>query len=168
MAKASALLLAVLLAPLAVAGCTAPSFIGFPPQTRGNVVSQDALSQLVPGTSKKADVEALLGSPTAHATFDDNTWLYIGEVTKPQIGGTNAVLQQRVVEVHFDQSGVLKDVERKTQKNAVPVEMVSRTTPSPGIQTSFFEQLLGNVGKYNPVTNTQPTAPEGGVPTNGF
>ncbi len=168
MAKASALLLACLLAPLAVAGCTAPSFIGFPPQTRGNDVSQAELSQLVPGTSKKADVEALLGSPTAHATFDDNTWLYIGEVTKPEIAGTNAVLHQRVVALHFNRNGVLETIERKTGKNAVAVAMAPGATPSPGVPTTFFQQLIGNIGKYNPVQNNEPVAPEGGVPSNSF
>jgi outer membrane protein assembly factor BamE (lipoprotein component of BamABCDE complex) len=161
-------LVVALLAPLVVAGCTAPAFIGFPPQVRGNLVSERELAQLIPGTSKRADVSALLGSPTAHATFDDNTWLYIGEDTKPQIAGTNAVLSQEVVEVHFDQQGVLRSIERKTQKNAVPVSMASRVTPTPGVKTSFLQQLLGNIGKFNPVANQQENAPNGGVPSNGF
>ncbi len=37
----------------------------FPPQVRGNKVDDDMLEQLVPGTSARADVIALLGSPTA-------------------------------------------------------------------------------------------------------
>ena len=70
-------LLAGLLAAAVLSGCSVPSFMGFPPQVRGNEVDKSELAQLVPGTSTRADVSALLGSPTAHATFDDNTWLYI-------------------------------------------------------------------------------------------
>ena len=28
---------------------------------------------------------SLLGTPTIHASFDDNTWLYIGQITRPGI-----------------------------------------------------------------------------------
>ncbi len=90
----------LLLVPLAC--CAAPSFLSFPPQVRGNRVDSDQLKQLVPGTSTRADAMAALGSPTAKATFDDNTWIYIGEVTKPVIGGTLNVMDQEVVLLTFD------------------------------------------------------------------
>jgi outer membrane protein assembly factor BamE (lipoprotein component of BamABCDE complex) len=142
--------LAALLVATALAGCSPPGFISFPPQVRGNQVDDRVLAQLVPGTSTRADVTAALGSPTMHATFDDNTWLYISEVTKPLIGGTNAVLDQKVVVLTFDQQGILRGVAGKTQKDSVPVSVASATTPSPGREMSFWQQLLGNVGKFTP------------------
>ena len=69
-ARAAALGLVLLLA-----GC---GWLAPPPVVRGNHPEADQLKELVPGTSTKQDVTALIGSPTAHATFDDNTWLYIG------------------------------------------------------------------------------------------
>jgi hypothetical protein len=42
----------------------------------------------------------------------------------------------------------LKAVARKTQEDALPVEVVDRTTPSPGTEASWWQQLLGNVGKF--------------------
>src|SRR5215470_15566276 len=78
----------VLLAGL-LGGCT---WLGPQPQLRGNRVDADQLKELVPGTSTRADVTALIGSPTAKATFDDNTWLYVSEVTRPRIGRTLGVL----------------------------------------------------------------------------
>ncbi len=161
----AACLFAGLLAAATLTGCSAPAFIGFPPQVRGNKVDAKELAQLVPGTSTRADVTTLIGSPTAHATFDDNTWLYIGEVTKPLIGGTNEVLDQQVVELTFDQQGVLRDISTKSQKDRVPVAVVSRTTPSPGKEVSFWAQLLGNVGKFSPMS-TQPDQGRQGGATN--
>ena len=135
---------------LALAGCVPPSFMSFPPQVRGNHIDQAELKELVPGTTTSKDVTALLGSPTAHATFDDSTWLYISEVTKPVIAGTQSVRSQEVVALTFDDNGVLKDVSRKTGDDAMPVSVVSRTTPSPGDEASFLQQLFGNVGKFSP------------------
>jgi len=132
-------------------GCGyAPAFMSFPPQVRGNKVDSDALAQLVPGTSTRADVTAAIGSPSARASFDDNTWIYIGEVTKPVIGGTTSVSDQQVYVLNFDQGGVLKAIDHKTQKDSEDVDVVARTTPSPGNSATFLQQLLGNVGKFSP------------------
>jgi outer membrane protein assembly factor BamE (lipoprotein component of BamABCDE complex) len=158
-------LFAGLLASSALTACTPPAFIGFPPQVRGNKVDDRVLAQLVPGTSTRTDVTALIGSPTLHATFDDNTWLYIGEVTRPQIAGTNSVLDQKVVILTFDQQGVLRDISGKSQQDGVPVTVVSRTTPSPGRELSFLQQLLGNVGRFSPVA-AQPDSGRPGGATN--
>ncbi len=120
-----------------------------PPQTRGNRVDQEQLKELVPGTSTKADVTALIGSPTQKATFDENTWLYITEITRQRVGQTLGVLDQGVVVLSFDDRGVLSGVKTVGQDDAVAVSVASRTTPSPGTEASFMQQLLGNIGKFN-------------------
>jgi outer membrane protein assembly factor BamE (lipoprotein component of BamABCDE complex) len=137
---------------------TACSWLLPPPQTRGNRVEQEQLKELVPGTSSKADVTALIGSPTQRAMFDENTWLYISEVTRPRLGQTLGVLDQTVVVLTFDDRGV-------TNNEAVSVDVASRTTPSPGTEASFMQQLLGNVGKFSPVGGTGgASVPGGGAP----
>lgn len=153
-----------LFAGLLVGGCT---YIGFEPQLRGNRIDADQLKELVPGTSTRADVTALVGSPTARATFDDNTWLYVSEVTQPRVARTQAVLKQNVVVLSFNDQGVLQDVKRLGQEDSIPVAMVSRTTPSPGTEASFLQQLFGNIGRFNAISQ-QPTAPSGGAPTPAY
>jgi outer membrane protein assembly factor BamE (lipoprotein component of BamABCDE complex) len=143
-------LLPMLLLAGCLGACEMPGFLSFPPQQRGNKIDPDAIGQLVPGTSTRTDVTALIGSPTAHATFDDNQWIYISEVTTPIIGGTNDVDRQQVYVLSFDQSGVLQQIQRKTMKDSLPVTVVARTTPSPGSTATFMQQLLGNVGKFSP------------------
>jgi len=134
-----------------------------PPQTRGNRVEAEQLKELVPGTSTKADVTALIGSPTQRATFDENTWLYITELTRPRVGRTLGVLDQSVVVLTFDDRGVLSGVKNVKQDDAVPVAVASRTTPSPGTEASFMQQLLGNIGKFN-AAGSGGFAPGGGSP----
>ena len=139
-------------------GCNAVDLWSFPPQARGNQIDADQLSQLVPGTSTRQDVTALLGSPTIKAPFDDNTWIYVSQVTRPMIGGTQYVKTQRVYTMIFDGKGVLTTFDKKDKADALPVQVVARTTPSPGSSASFFQQLLGNIGRFNPT---------GGLPQTG-
>ena len=141
---------------------TACSFFHAPSQVRGNKVDLDALHELVPGTSTRADATALLGSPTLHASFDDNTWVYIGQVTRPEIASTQAVLTQEVVLLTFDQNGVLRDIRMRDKKNSLPVSVVARATPSPGSNASFLQQLLGNVGRFNMPSESSGIAGGGG------
>lgn len=147
-------------------GCALPSFLSYPPQVRGNRVDAEQLKELVPGTSTRNDVVALIGSPTAKATFDDNTWLYIGEMTRPVIAGTQDVLDQQVVALTFDAKGVLRGIATKTADDAVPVAMAGGATPSPGSEATFMQQLFGNVGRFNPIGSSGAGGSRSGTPSN--
>ena len=136
-----------LLAALALGGC---SVLVPPRQIRGNVVSASELARLHPGRTTEAEARTLLGSPTVKGTFDQNDWYYISEVTRQSIGGTQSVLDQGTVVLHFAANGVLTRVHRITRKEALAAPIVARTTPSPGGGAGFFQQLFGNVGRFGP------------------
>ena len=131
---------------LAVSGC---SVVEAPKTLRGNRIDADQLKELVPGTSRKADATALLGSPSVRATFDDNTWIYISETTRTRVGRTPGITAQDVTVLSFDEAGVLRGVKTLNQDDGRPVDVVGRATPSPGSEATFLQQLLGNVGKFN-------------------
>jgi outer membrane protein assembly factor BamE (lipoprotein component of BamABCDE complex) len=156
--------LGLIAALLILAGC---SFFEAPAQSRGNKIDPDALKELTPGTSTRADATALLGSPTAKATFDDNTWIYINETTRPRIGRTQGVLSQHVVVLTFNGQGVLQNVKRLNEDDSLPVTVVSRATPSPGSESSILQQLLGNIGRFGAGAGSlgQSEAPSGGAPS---
>lgn len=143
------LLMAMLGAPL-LSGCVEEGIFAHPSQTRGNKVDPELLSQLVVGTSSRADATALIGSPTARGSFDDNTWIYIGETTKPRIGGTLEVEDQHIVVLSFDGGGILRKIEQRGMEDSSKVAVVERKTPSPGNNASILQQLLGNVGRFSP------------------
>ena len=154
----------LLAAGLVLASC---SVIAPPEQARGNRVDPDVLAELVPGTSSRADVTALLGSPTARGTFDDNVWLYIGAVTRTRVGRTQAMVSMDVVKLSFDQAGVLRGIDRHDLDDSLPVAMVERTTPSPGSDASVMQQLFGNIGRFGPGSRSG-SAPGSGVTGGGI
>lgn len=141
---------------------SACSVIGAREQVRGNMVDLDSLKELVPGTSTRADVTTLIGSPSAKASFDESRWIYIGEVTQPRIASTQAVVKQKVVVLTFDEKGVLRDVKQLGQKDSLPVDVIARTTPTPGGHASIFQQIFGNVGKFGPGLGSN-AGPTGGL-----
>jgi outer membrane protein assembly factor BamE (lipoprotein component of BamABCDE complex) len=156
-----------------LAGCgpegfwSTPGFWTYEPQVRGNMVAADQLKQLVPGTSTEADATALLGSPTTKASFDPNTWIYVGQVTRPQIAAFQKVEKQDTVVLSFNSAGVLEKIEQKSGKDSLPAPMIAGATPSPGNNPSILQQVLGNVGRYSATPTGQGQGPSSGAPGTG-
>lgn len=117
---------------------------------RGALIEADAVQQLVPGVSSRADATSLLGSPTARATFDDNTWIYISQITSTRIGQVPGVTMQKVLVLQFDPNGTLRTIRKLDKDDGKQVAMAPGATPSPGSEASFMQQLLGNVGRFTP------------------
>jgi outer membrane protein assembly factor BamE (lipoprotein component of BamABCDE complex) len=151
-------------------GCSSTSSLNVfraPEKLHGNRVDQYRLAELVPGTSTQTDVTALIGSPTAKASFDPNTWLYLSEVTRTRIAQTPGVTNQAVVALSFDNGGVLRDIKKLDTADALPTTIVAGATPAPGTSASFLQQLFGNVGRFNPVGQSASGASSGGPVTLG-
>ncbi len=121
------------------------------PTDRGVIIEAADYDRLVPNVTTRSEVSALIGSPTAHATFDDNTWIYIGEITAPVPMARPKIEHQKVVVLTFDQGGVLRNRRVLDKSDAHDVAMASGSTPSPGSETSFLQMMIGNVGRYSPL-----------------
>jgi outer membrane protein assembly factor BamE (lipoprotein component of BamABCDE complex) len=140
--------LAPLVLLLALGGCGWLSErIGPDPIPRGNRVDAERLSQITPGVQTRSDVEALLGSPSARGTFDEDNWYYISAQTRTAPGRYLTVEDRRVVAISFNRQGVVSGIRELTETDGRDVRMVSRETPVPGNERSLMQALFGNVGR---------------------
>lgn len=115
---------------------------------RGNMVENFRLNEVVPGVSTRQNVLKSLGSPTTTAPFDDNIWYYIGQKMETKGVFDPEVTEERIVVAQFDETGILQRLEEiDNTRNDVPIS--SRETPTGGNEVTAFEQILGNVGKFN-------------------
>ncbi len=131
--------------------------------TRGNLVDDDRLAGIRAGTSRQSDVAVILGSPTAVATFDPNTWYYIGQRTEQTAFLDPEVTERRVLIVRFDDAGVVRELEELGADDGQEVQLSARETPTAGRDLSFLEQMLGNIGRFS--GGDRPAAPGGlGLP----
>jgi outer membrane protein assembly factor BamE (lipoprotein component of BamABCDE complex) len=117
---------------------------------RGQTADPRDVYELVPGVSTKADVTVELGSPTNVPSFDDTTWLYLGQQTRNRIARTPGVLTQSVTVVTFDKTGTLVSIDTKPVPNGMQIAMAGGATKSPGSEASFLGQLIGNIGRFSP------------------
>ena len=133
-----------------------------PVVARGHMVAPEQLTQITPGVTARADVQALLGSPSQTSTFDDNTWYYISSNTRQRPGRALAVRNQRVVIVAFNPAGIVTEVRELGEQDGRSISFASRETPVPGTERSLMQGLFGNIGRFNPaggIAGSQQQAP---------
>ncbi len=116
--------------------------------TRGNMVEDYRLAEVVPGVSTKSNVLQSLGSPTTQAPFDDSVWYYISQKTEKRGVFDPEVIEEKIVVVAFDEEGIV-EVAQEIDADRLEVPRVRRKTETGGNEVTVMEQLLGNVGRFN-------------------
>ncbi len=134
---------------------------------QGFQVQETAPKDLKVGTDTKSTVLEKLGSPSAVATFDPNTWYYVTQTTERYTYHMARVTSRDVTVVSFD-----KDSEKLTKldtlglKDGRKLAYNDRITPTRGRSLTVLEQLLGSVGHtVLPETDNEgPNGPSGRRP----
>jgi outer membrane protein assembly factor BamE (lipoprotein component of BamABCDE complex) len=155
-------ILAVLaLAGVALSAC-APTIA-----RQGFQVQDSAPKDLKVGMDTKSTVLEKLGSPSAIATFDPNTWYYVTQTTERYTYHMARVTSRDVTVVTFDKgSEKLTKLDTVGLKDGRKIAYNDRVTPTRGRSLTVLEQLLGNVGRtVLPETDNEgPNGPGGRRP----
>ncbi len=122
---------------------------------RGYILNERAVAGIAPGRDTRNTVLVAMGTPTAVGTFHSNSWYYIGGQTETVAYKVPEVVDQQVVAILFTDAGVVEDVQRYSLADAMKVNPVGRETPTRGREIGIMEQLLGNIGRFNPGATRQ-------------
>jgi outer membrane protein assembly factor BamE (lipoprotein component of BamABCDE complex) len=134
---------------------------------RGHAVTEEQIAQITQGVSTRADVQAVLGSPSQTSTFTDNSWYYISAVTQLRPARTMALRSQRIVVVDFSPAGTVAEIRQidQTQGDMPRVNFVDRETPSPGNERTLLQALFGNIGRVGPIPGGSAGPGGAGIPS---
>lgn len=114
------------------------------------------------GEDTKSTVLERLGSPSAKATFDENTWFYMTQGVQRVAFYRPRVTKRDVVAVSFDEAEKVKTVNSYTLADGKVIALNGRETPTRGRELTIIEQLLGNVGRMaNTLGNDEDRQPGG-------
>jgi outer membrane protein assembly factor BamE (lipoprotein component of BamABCDE complex) len=99
------------------------------------------------GLDTKESILAKYGEPSMIGTFDPNAWYYLASFDQSRAFFRPRVTDRAVVAIRFDDTGLVKTVDKVAVDEGIAVKMASRETPTRGKELSIWEQLLGNVGQ---------------------
>lgn len=131
----------------------------------GYVFNEETLSEITPGISDKEAVLTALGSPSTKSSFGPESWYYIHNHKEAYAFFDYEITAQDVVSVSFDESGIVEQVSKYNLDDSQDIAIVKRETPSEGHSLGFFEQVLGNIGRFNsPAGSSTPSNNRSGPP----
>jgi outer membrane protein assembly factor BamE (lipoprotein component of BamABCDE complex) len=126
----------------------------------GHRLEASDLERVRPGVTSREEVQRLLGSPSAVATFDANRWYYISQRTEQLTFYQKDIVAQDVVAITFDERGIVSDVETRDIQQANAVTPDPDKTRTLGNELTVVEQLIGNIGRFNSASGSGgPTPP---------
>ena len=111
----------------------------------------EQLAKIEAGVTSKDSVEQLMGSPSSIATFqtEGDAWYYISSKTEHLAFFAKEVKSRDIVIVKFDINDIVADIEDLNKEDGQEIEIVERETPTGGRKLGLFEQLFGNLGRFN-------------------
>ena len=113
---------------------------------QGYIGDQTLLSSVQPGVDNKESVQASLGRPTFVGQFDQNDWYYYSRDANQLAFSQPVAENQYVLKVRFDQAGNVASVSQTGKELISKISPEGDKTPTLGRDTSFFEEIFGNIG----------------------
>lgn len=132
------------LAIVSAAGCSATY------RNHGYVPSEEQLSEIAVGVDTRATVDDVLGAPSSQGVLEGGDYYYVRSRVRHFGMFEPKIVDRQVLAIRFDESDVVKNVERFGLEDGRVVPLTRRVTDSPVSNTSFLRQLLGNLGRFNP------------------
>ncbi|NCP10857.1 MAG: outer membrane protein assembly factor BamE, partial [Sphingomonadales bacterium] len=86
------------------------------------------------------------GRPTFVGQFAPNEWYYVSRNTGQLAFATPEVKEQVILRVTFDGAGNVATVDRAGIEQVADISPEGDKTPTNGRESSFFEELFGNIG----------------------
>ena len=102
------------------------------------------------GVDDKTTVMDRLGSPSAVATFDPNTWYYISQISDQVAFRRPEIKRRDITAISFNKGDdKVAEVRMYALKDGKIVPFNKRITPTRGREMSVLEQIIGNIGNSN-------------------
>ncbi len=143
--KRAALISGLLALALGTGGCT--KVRGY----QGYVVDSVLMDGVQAGVDNRASVEKTLGRPTFFGQFAASDWYYVSRQTRQYAFTNPRPSEQTVLRIRFDQSGNVTAVDRAGVDRVASIRPNGDKTPTLGKDSSFFQELFGNIGQVGSV-----------------
>jgi len=112
------------------------------------------------GTDTRSTVLARLGTPTATASFDKNTWFYLTQVSAKTAYFNPRVVRRDVIAISFDNdSQQVNRVDVFGLKDGRVIAYNRNETPTRGRELTLLEQLFGNLSTIGTLPPNEDATP---------
>lgn len=116
----------------------------------GYIPDSEELEQIVVGVDTRGTVEDIIGTPTSTGVLNSGGWYYIATQIEHHSYRAPRVIERKMVAVSFDANDVVENIEEFGLQDGNVIPLTRRVTELPVKGPSFWKQILGNVGNFDP------------------
>ena len=131
--------LVAMIAAIALAGCESTI------APHGHSIDSIELDQIVPGQTTRADVRAVLGTPSFEGAFDSGKIYYLSEVMIEPPGGRKRLSARTMIVIALDEAGVVTEIEVRDETSGNRIAYLDEKSPTPGDNFGVAEQIFSNL-----------------------
>ena len=121
-------------------------------ENRGYMTKFSDFSQIQPNISTKQDVMQALGSPTTKSVFAPETWYYLGKEQTKETFFDPEIRSFSGYKITFNEAGTVSNIEMQDKSANRSFDVSEEVTETSGNEITFFQQIFGNLGKFNPAS----------------
>jgi outer membrane protein assembly factor BamE (lipoprotein component of BamABCDE complex) len=118
---------------------------------QGYIADNVLIEGIQAGVDNRESVEKTLGRPSFVGEFDTSDWYYVSRQTRQYAYASPKPSEQTVLRVHFDGAGKVTTVTKTGVDQVVSIRPLKSKTPTLGKDSSFFQELFGNIGQVGSV-----------------
>ena len=131
-------------AAAALSGCQNARILA----ANGYIVDETLVTSIQPGVDNRESVAKTLGRPTWTALFNKDEWYYVSRNTSQLAFLTPRVTGESIIIVSFDAQGAVSAIQRDGMDKIISVKMESDKTPTKGKESTLFDDIFGNIGRF--------------------
>ena len=134
-------LTALVVAILAVSLASCESRIS----SHGHAVDATELNQIIPGETRLADLQAVLGRPSFEGAFESGKIYYVSEVMVEPPGGRKRASTRTLIVISLDGDDIVASIEVRDETSGNTIAYLDERSPTPGDTFGVAEQLFSTL-----------------------
>ena len=115
--------------------------------SHGHAVDALELNQIVPGETRLADLQAVLGRPSFEGAFESGKIYYVSEVMVEPPGGRKRASKRTLIVISLNGEDIVTGIEVRDETSGKTIAYLDAKSLTPGDTFGVTEQLFSTLGR---------------------
>lgn len=113
--------------------------------SHGHAIDASELDQIIPGETRLADLQAMLGTPSFEGAFDSGKIYYVSEVMIEPPAGIKRAATRTLIVISLDDAKTVSAIEVRDETSGTTIAYLDERSPTPGDTFGVTEQLFSTL-----------------------
>jgi len=113
--------------------------------SHGHAIDAAELNQIIPGETRLADLQVILGRPSFEGAFESGKIYYISEVMIEPPGGRKRASTRTLIAISLNSDDVVSAIEVRDETSGNTIAYLDERSPTPGDTFGVTEQMFSTL-----------------------